>query len=140
MKLRRLTLLAAATVALASLPSPALAGKKNKNKDPNAQAIADVLAKYDTNGDGKISGDEATALRAAFDGADKDKLKRFDTNADGKLDDNEIAAIVADTPKKKKNKGKKAAEATTPAAPVVPTTPPPPPSSPATPSPKAAGQ
>jgi Ca2+-binding EF-hand superfamily protein len=101
MTTHRLILLAGAFAAISALPATALAGKK-KNQDPGSIAAAEVLAKYDTDHDGKISGDEATALRAAFAGADHDKLKRFDTNSDGALDDNEIAAIKAETGKKKK--------------------------------------
>ena len=82
----------------AAFTSPAQAGKGNKG---DKKAIAAVLAEYDKNGNGKIDGDEITALRKDFaDG--KASLKFLDKNGDGTLSDEEIAAVVAK--KKKKNK------------------------------------
>ncbi|MBI2950002.1 MAG: hypothetical protein HYY23_20400 [Verrucomicrobia bacterium] len=54
-----------------------------------------VLKRFDKDANGKISGDEATALRQAFAGKRHDALKALDKNSDGKLDDAEIAAITA---------------------------------------------
>jgi hypothetical protein len=77
---------------------PAFAKDKNKKKDQGA----DVFARYDTNGNGKLDPDEIEAIKKAF--ATDPDLKKYDTNGDGKLDDNEIAAIKpADHKKKKKN-------------------------------------
>ncbi len=84
---------------------PGSGGKKK-------QAITDVLAKYDKNGNGVIDGDEIVALRKDFAAAPDGELKAFDKNHDGKLDDEEIAAIKAPPAKKK---GSKSATAENPA-------------------------
>jgi Ca2+-binding EF-hand superfamily protein len=81
-------------------------------------ASQQVLKRFDANGDGKIAGGEADALRQAFTGARQGAMKAFDTNNNGKLDDTEIAAIHGDqTAKKGKREGKKGARADRPAAP-----------------------
>ena len=67
-----------------------------------------VLEKFDSNGDGKITGAEAEALRKAFAGKWKKQLERYDKDGNGKLDDNEIAAIK---PKKVAMKEQEAKEA-----------------------------
>jgi EF hand domain-containing protein len=83
------TLVFAAAVALLSLPTAFAKDPNKKGKDDQNPA-----ARFDTNGNGKIDkGEEADALRAAFD-ADKDgPLKKYDTNHNGNLEDSEIAAI-----------------------------------------------
>ena len=70
-------------------------GKKGK------KGSADILATYDTNGNGRIDGDEVDALRKDF-AAGKPELKALDRNNDGTLSDDEIAAIGAKHGKKKK--------------------------------------
>jgi Ca2+-binding EF-hand superfamily protein len=95
---RILTALTILTLGVA-FTAPAQAGKGGKKGDK--KAIAAILATYDKNGNGKIDGDEVTALRADF-AAGKPELKVLDTNGDGTLSDEEIAAIGAK--KKKKNK------------------------------------
>lgn len=54
---------------------------------------ARLFAKYDTNKNGSIDGDEIAAVRAAFKAEPKGEFARYDANADGKLDDAEIASI-----------------------------------------------
>lgn len=54
---------------------------------------ARIFAKYDTNKNGSIDGDEIAAVRTAFKAEPKGEFARYDTNSDGKLDDAEIAAI-----------------------------------------------
>lgn len=84
----------------AAFTAPAQAGKGKAGKG-DKKAIAAILAEYDKDGNGKIDGDEVTALRKDFaDG--KASLKILDKNNDGTLSDEEIAAVVAK--KKKKNK------------------------------------
>ena len=65
---------------------------------------AKLMAKYDTNKNGVIDGDEIAAIRAAFAAAPDGELKRFDLNKDGKLDDAEIATIKGPGTKDKKEK------------------------------------
>ncbi len=78
-------------------PDPAKTAKMGPKK---------VLEEFDKNGDGKITGAEAEALRKAFAGARKAQLERYDKDGNGKLDDSEIAAI-----KSKKATKKAAADA-----------------------------
>ena len=54
---------------------------------------ARIFAKFDTNKNNGIDGDEVAAVRAAFAADSKGDLARFDTNQNGKLDDPEIAEI-----------------------------------------------
>ena len=91
-----------------ALPATALAGKgarrdKGAAAEKNQKAVTaqQVLKRFDKNGDGKIEGAEAEALRKVFNGKRHDALRAFDKNSDGKLDDAEIAAIKADKPGKK---------------------------------------
>jgi hypothetical protein len=54
---------------------------------------ARVMAKFDTNKNNVIDGEEIAAVRAAFAADPKGDLARYDTNQNGKLDDSEIAEI-----------------------------------------------
>ncbi len=54
---------------------------------------ATIFAKFDTNKNGVIDGDEVAAVRAAFASEPKGQFARYDANHDGKLDDPEIAEI-----------------------------------------------
>jgi len=54
---------------------------------------ARVMAKFDTNQNNVIDGDEIAAVRTAFAADPKGDLARYDTNQNGKLDDAEIAEI-----------------------------------------------
>jgi len=74
---------------------------------------AKIFAKYDTNKNGVIDGDEMVAVRKAFAAEPKGEFASYDKNQDGKLDDAEIAAIQPPGGKKdgeKKTGGKKKAE------------------------------
>lgn len=54
---------------------------------------ARIFAKYDTNKNNVIDGDEVAAVRKAFAAELKGEFATYDKNADGKLDDAEIAGI-----------------------------------------------
>lgn len=54
---------------------------------------ARIFAKFDTNQNGVIDGDEVAAVRAAYAADPKGELARYDADKDGKLSDAEIAAI-----------------------------------------------
>lgn len=95
---RILSILTIAALSLA-ITAPAQAGKGGKKG--GKKAMAALLATYDKDGNGKIEGDEVTALKADFT-AGKPEVKALDTNADGTLSDEEIAA-VSGKKKKKKN-------------------------------------
>lgn len=54
---------------------------------------AKIFAKYDTNKNGVIDGDEVAAVRKAYAADPKGEFAVYDTDHDGKLSDEEIAAI-----------------------------------------------
>jgi hypothetical protein len=54
---------------------------------------ARIFAKYDTNKNGVIDGDEVAVVRKAFAAEPKGEFANYDLNHDGKLDDQEIANI-----------------------------------------------
>ena len=54
---------------------------------------ATIFAKFDTNKNGVIDGEEIAAVRKAFAAEPKGQFARYDANQDGKLDDAEIAEI-----------------------------------------------
>lgn len=79
---------------------------------------ARLFAKYDTNKNGVIDGEEIAAVRKAFAAEPKGEFARYDTNHDGKLDDAEIAAIKpagggkkGEKAEKKEGGGKKKSDA-----------------------------
>ena len=93
---RILSILTIAALGLA-ITAPVQAGKGGKKK----KGGADLLATYDKDANGKIDGDEVTALKADFT-AGKSEVKALDTNSDGTLSDEEIAAAGGKHKKKKK--------------------------------------
>lgn len=106
MKLTRILSCATALLVLASPAAFAGKGKADKG-DPAKKAArqaARAMARFDTNNDGVISGDEIAALREAFK---TDPLRAADRNSDGTLDDNEIAAIKIEKHAGKGGKKKK---------------------------------
>ena len=68
-----------------------------------------IFAKYDTNKNGVIDGDEIAAVRKAFEADPKGEFAAYDANHDGKLSDEEIASIKPPGAKKdgEKKGGKK---------------------------------
>jgi Ca2+-binding EF-hand superfamily protein len=54
---------------------------------------ATIFAKFDTNKNGVIDGDEVAAVRKAFAEDPKGQFARYDADKDGKLSDAEIAEI-----------------------------------------------
>ena len=72
---------------------------------------ARIFAKYDTNKNGVIDGDEIEAVRKAFAADPKGEFAVYDTNHDGKLSDEEIAAIKPPGGKKGGSKKKSDADA-----------------------------
>lgn len=75
---------------------------------------AKIFAKYDTNKNGIIDGDEIAVVRKAYAADPKGEFARYDLNHDGQLDDQEIAGIKPPGAKKadgtKKPGGKKKAD------------------------------
>lgn len=73
---------------------------------PKRELPAAILAKFDKDGDGKLSADEEVALRAEMkaksDERKAEMLKKYDTNGDGKLDEAERAALMTEMEAKRK--------------------------------------
>jgi hypothetical protein len=78
-----------AAVAAAFLVAPVGALAASAGSGPKAT----IFAKFDTNKNGVIDGEEIAAVRAAFAADPKGQFARYDANHDGKLDDAEIAEI-----------------------------------------------
>ena len=75
---------------------------------------AKIFAKYDTNKNGVIDGDEVAVVRKAFLADPKGEFANYDSDHDGKLSDAEIAGIKPPGAKKdgeKKAGGKKKTDA-----------------------------
>lgn len=64
-----------------------------KPKRPQREIPAEVLTKFDTDGDGKLSPDEAKAMREA---RQAEMLKKYDKDGDGKLSGEERKAMQAE--------------------------------------------
>lgn len=92
--MKKILVFAAVAAALALPMSSFAKAPKGGDKGGDKGGKGDPAAKFDKNGNGKIDkGEEADALRSAFD-ADKDgPLKKYDTNHNGNLEDSEINAI-----------------------------------------------
>jgi hypothetical protein len=96
-------LLGAAVVCATALFSSSLLAQ---SPGPKAR----IFAKYDTNKNGVIDGDEIAAVRKAFAADPKGEFAAYDKDHDGKLSDEEIASIKPPGGKKggeKKSSGKK---------------------------------
>jgi EF hand domain-containing protein len=114
------SLLSVIALAIALAPLSAFAAKADGSK-------AKLIAKYDTNKNGKLDPDEIEALKKDFAADPKGELAKLDTNKDGKLSDDEIASLTGPAKKGAKKGNKKNAPAATPADPatstITPTTP-----------------
>jgi len=86
-------LLAPARMPAADTPAEKPAEKKSGGKLDGLGPKARIFAKYDTNKNGVIDGDEVAAVRAAFAADPKGEFAAYDKDHDGKLSDAEIAAI-----------------------------------------------
>ncbi|MGE9269208.1 MAG: EF-hand domain-containing protein, partial [Verrucomicrobiales bacterium] len=93
-------ILCTSIVVLATGSLTATAQEKGKGGDRPARKLpAEVLAKFDTDGDGKLSETEReAALKARKAMVEKRKaaaLEKFDTDGDGKLSETEREAMKA---------------------------------------------
>lgn len=79
-------------LALASTPLSA----KDTPKNGHPPVPPDVLAKYDTNSDGKLDATELAAMKADLEAQRKALIAKYDTNGDGVLNATERAAMQAD--------------------------------------------
>ena len=83
----------------APAPAPAPPAQGDKPKRPHREVPAEMLKKFDTDGDGKLSPEEVMAIRAA---RQAEMLKKYDKDGDGKLSDDEKMAMQADMEAKRK--------------------------------------
>ena len=87
-------------------PAPVLAGKKEgKANKSETKAVKEAVRHFDTNGDGKLEGEEAEAARKSFAAEPEGPAKSLDADHDGELQDSEITGAQA-KPKGEKKKEK----------------------------------
>ena len=89
---------------------------------------AEMIKKYDKNGDGQLDETEKAALRADNQKKrEEERLKKYDKNGDGKLDEAEKEAMKEDLKKRfgegRKARGEGEKPANPPTAPAVPAAP-----------------
>lgn len=93
--MKKTLLIAASILAPLTLQAEPGEGKrKGENKGPKGprrELSAEVIAKFDTNGDGKLTGDER---KAAGEAHKAEMLKKFDKDGDGKLSKEERKAAI----------------------------------------------
>ena len=96
--MKKLVLIAVAASMVTGLSSISRAADEGGAKKDKAARHAELLKKYDKNGDGKLDEQERTAMS-------KDRqaeiMKKYDKNGDGKLDDTERAAMRDDLKKQR---------------------------------------
>ena len=80
---------------LVSSPLTLMAASKGRSSGP-PPLPPELLAKYDTNGDGKLDATERAAMQADMEAQRKALIAKYDTNGDGVLDATERAAMEAD--------------------------------------------
>jgi Ca2+-binding EF-hand superfamily protein len=101
--MKSIRILTLACLAALALPTDTFAAKGVKGDKANKPGK--IVRQYDSNGDGKIDGDEVAPVRKAFESDKNGPLKQFDTDSDGKLSDSEVAAMKGRAKgEKKKNK------------------------------------
>jgi hypothetical protein len=82
------SMIASALVTVASAQAPE--GPKPERKGPQGGPPAEMIAKFDKDGDGKLSDEEKKAMMEA---RKKQMLTKFDKDGDGKLSDEEKKAM-----------------------------------------------
>ncbi len=83
-----------ALLAASSLMAAAPKGKGNTQSPPPLPP--EVLAKYDTSGDGTLDATELAAMKADLEAQRKALIAKYDANGDGVLDATERAAMETD--------------------------------------------
>jgi Ca2+-binding EF-hand superfamily protein len=101
--MRRILLSLIAVAVMVSVATSAHAAQKNKKG--KGDAVSNILAKFDKNGDGALQPDEFAAFVAAREARREaagksapkvnadDLFKKLDKNGDGKLDASELAEM-----------------------------------------------
>lgn len=87
-------------------PSPVLAGKKEgKANKAEKKALHEAVRHFDTNGDGKLEGEEAETARKSFAAEPNGPAKSLDADQNGQLEESEITGVQV-KPKGAKKKQK----------------------------------
>lgn len=104
---RQIVILRAALLGLALFASAAALraeGSDKPEKKAEKPVPAEVMKKYDKDGDGKLSPEEKAAWKADREAEKQAMLEKYDKDGDGKLNEEEKAAMKADRSKEKKKK------------------------------------
>jgi hypothetical protein len=83
-------IIASALIAAAHAQAPE---GKPERKGPPGGPPAEIIAKFDKDGDGKLNDEERAAARAEFEAKRKEAQAKFDTDGDGKLSEDERKAM-----------------------------------------------
>lgn len=95
-----------ALLSIATL-SPVLATKKEgKANKADKKALSEAVRHFDTNGDGKLGGDEADAARKSFAAEPNGPAKSLDADQNGQLEEAEITGVQVKPKGAKKKKDK----------------------------------
>lgn len=74
----------------------AIAGPRGRSRGQQPPLPADIIAQYDTDGDGVLSEAEKAAMKAALEAARLALIAKYDLDGDGVLNTAERAAMQAD--------------------------------------------
>jgi hypothetical protein len=90
-------IIASALIAVASAQAPE--GPKPERKGPPGGPPAEIIAKFDKDGDGKLNDEEAKAAREAMQAKRKEAEAKYDKDGDGKLSEDERKAMMEERKK-----------------------------------------
>jgi Ca2+-binding EF-hand superfamily protein len=92
--------IAAILISLVTAGAVGVASAQGSDRDARADRKAELLKKFDTNGDGVLDASEKQAMRVAMkekrEARKAEMLAKYDTNKDGKLDASERAVMRDD--------------------------------------------
>lgn len=75
--------------------------QEENNKRTSFQIRDEIIKRFDSDGDGKLSLAERSTMRKKMQGRKKELIQKFDADGDGKLNDEERATIRKEFQKRK---------------------------------------
>lgn len=95
-------IITSALIAVAAAQTPE--GPKPERKGPPGGPPAEIIAKFDKDGDGKLNDEEAKAAREAMQAKRKEAEAKFDKDGDGTLNEEERKAMMEERKKEMASK------------------------------------